>query len=141
MFVYFLLCTDGSTYIGATVDLDRRLRQHNKEIKGGAHATGMKVAAGKSWCRVCYVSGFPDWKATLQFEWRWKQISRTLSKTIKPLERRLIALQKLLTIERPTTKALAYSEWETKPHVHMEQYIDMFSIYFQESENAPYVLL
>ena len=56
MFVYFLLCTDGSTYIGATVDLNRRLRQHNKEIKGGAHATGMKVASGHTWCRVCHVS-------------------------------------------------------------------------------------
>ena len=85
MFVYFLLCTDGSTYIGATVDLERRLRQHNKEIKGGAHATGIKVASGKSWCRVCHVSGFPDWKSTLQFEWRWKQISRTLSKTLRPI--------------------------------------------------------
>ena len=47
MFVYLLECTDNSTYVGATVDVDRRLRQHNKEIKGGAHATGIKVAAGK----------------------------------------------------------------------------------------------
>ena len=48
MFVYLLECTDNATYVGATVDVDRRLRQHNKEIKGGAHATGSKVAAGKS---------------------------------------------------------------------------------------------
>ena len=34
-FVYLLLSSDDSTYVGATVDLDRRLRQHNKEIKGG----------------------------------------------------------------------------------------------------------
>ena len=59
MFVYLLECIDNSTYVGATVDVNRRLRQHNKEIKGGAHATGVKVAAGKSWTRVCYVSGFP----------------------------------------------------------------------------------
>lgn len=141
MFVYFLLCTDGSTYIGATVNLDRRLRQHNKEIKGGAHATGIKVASGHSWCRVCHISGFPDWKATLQFEWRWKQISRTLSKTLKPIDRRLMALQRLLSLERPTTKALAYSEWEEKPHVNMEQCLDMFSIYFQESDENPYILI
>ena len=141
MFVYFLLCTDGSTYIGATVDLNRRLRQHNKEIKGGAHATGMKVASGHTWCRVCHVSGFPDWKATLQFEWRWKQISRTLSKTIQPLERRIMALQRLLSLERSTTKAIAYSEWEQKPHLHMEQYLDRFSVYFQDSEEASYILV
>jgi len=141
MFVYFLLCTDGSTYIGATVDLERRLRQHNKEIKGGAHATGIKVASGKSWCRVCHVSGFPDWKSTLQFEWRWKQISRTLSKTLKPIDRRLMALHRLLNLDRPTTKALLYSEWEQKPHVHMELFIDLFSVYFQENEENSYVLV
>ena len=45
-FVYLLVSTSGSTYVGATVDLTRRLRQHNKEIKGGAHATGAKVAQG-----------------------------------------------------------------------------------------------
>ena len=73
-----LVCTDNSTYVGATVDVDRRLRQHNKEIKGGAHATGIKVNQGKIWERACYVQGFPDWQAALQFEWRWKQLSRKL---------------------------------------------------------------
>ena len=33
-YVYLLESTDGCTYIGATVDLDHRLRQHNCEIKG-----------------------------------------------------------------------------------------------------------
>ena len=80
-FVYLLFANASSgqqTYVGATVDLDHRLRQHNKEIKGGAHATGSKVAKGESWRRHCYVSGFPNWQAALQFEWRWKQISRKL---------------------------------------------------------------
>ena len=35
-YVYFIKSTNESTYIGATVDLDKRIRQHNKEIKGGA---------------------------------------------------------------------------------------------------------
>jgi len=42
-FVYFIQSTNGSTYIGATVNLDKRIRQHNKEIKGGASATSIKV--------------------------------------------------------------------------------------------------
>ena len=108
-FVYLLVSSSGATYVGATVDLDRRLRQHNKEITGGAHATGAKVAQGEIWVRAAHVSGFPDWQATLQFEWRWKHISRKYPAKMYPLERRLKALKELLSLERPTSKAKAYS--------------------------------
>ena len=119
-FVYLLVSTDNSTYVGATVDLNRRLRQHNKEIKGGAHATGSKVAKGETWERAAHVSGFPDWHAALQFEWRWKQLSRKLSPKLFPLERRMKALKELLVLERPTSKAITYAEWPTPPEVHLE---------------------
>lgn len=117
-FVYLLESTNGSTYVGATVDVDRRLKQHNKELAGGAHATGIKVLKGETWNRICYVSGFPAWTAALQFEWRWKQLSRKLPQNMKPLERRLDALKQLLELERPTSKAVPYSEWPTFPEVH-----------------------
>ena len=117
-FVYLLVSTNGSTYVGATVDIERRLRQHNKEISGGAHATGIKIARGETWHRHCYISGFPNWTSALQFEWRWKQLSRKLPKKMNPLERRLIALDELLLLERPTTKAISYVEWEKPPVVH-----------------------
>tara|TARA_B100001093_G_C26552669_1_gene895179 strand:- start:48 stop:476 length:429 start_codon:yes stop_codon:yes gene_type:complete len=140
MFVYLLECSDNATYVGATVDVDRRLRQHNKEIKGGAHATGVKVSAGKYWTRVCYVSGFPDWTAALQFEWRWKQLSRKLPNKMFPLERRMTALQTLLMLERPTSKALAYIEWENKPKVHIEQNIELCAMYLQNDDDLPYCI-
>jgi structure-specific endonuclease subunit SLX1 len=120
MYVYLLVCDDGSTYVGATVNLDRRLRQHNKELVGGARATGRKIDKGQSWRRHCYVSGFPDWQAALQFEWRWKQLSRKLPMRMNPLERRKKALETLLAMERPTTKAVAYSEWKELPVVNWE---------------------
>ena len=123
MYVYLLVCSDGSTYVGATVNLERRLRQHNKEIKGGAVATGRKVSQGKIWRRDRYVEGFPDWQACLQFEWRWKQLSRKIKGPMNPLERRHMALNTLLGLERPTTKAIAYSEWPTKPNVVIEPFI------------------
>jgi structure-specific endonuclease subunit SLX1 len=119
-FVYLLESTDGATYVGATVDVDHRLRQHNKEIKGGAHATGTRVAKGETWSRICYVSGFPDWSAALQFEWRFKQLSRKMPVSMQPLERRLIALKQLLALERSTSKAIAFSEWQSKPVIHWE---------------------
>ncbi len=119
-FVYLLVSSDNATYVGATVDIERRLRQHNKEIKGGAHATGAKVNKGETWERACHIAGFPDWQAALQFEWRWKQLSRKLPTSLFPLERRMQALKQLLALERPTSKALAYSEWSSPPQVNLE---------------------
>ena len=41
MFYNYILCNsvDGTTYNGYTVDLDKRLRQHNGELAGGARST------------------------------------------------------------------------------------------------------
>lgn len=120
-FVYLLLSTDNCTYVGATVDLERRLRQHNKEIKGGAFATGAKVSKGEIWIRAAHVEGFPDWQSALQFEWRWKQISRKMySPGSNSLQTRINALKKLLKLDRPTLKAKAYREWTEPPKVVLE---------------------
>lgn len=119
-FVYLLVSTSGATYVGATIDLDRRLKQHNKELAGGAHATGVKVKQGENWTRAAHVSGFPDWQAALQFEWRWKQISRKLSFKMNPLERRVKALKTLVELPQSTSKAKPYAEWSSPPEVHCE---------------------
>ena len=37
--VYMLLCEDGSLYTGCTTNLDRRMRQHRGELRGGARYT------------------------------------------------------------------------------------------------------
>lgn len=111
-YVYLLLSSDNATYVGATVDLNRRLRQHNKELSGGARATGARVQKGENWIRAAHVEGFPDWPAALQFEWRWKQLTRKFNLSINPLLRRLKALKQLIELDKPTTKAKLYSEWE-----------------------------
>ena len=119
-YVYLLVSTSGTTYVGATVNLDRRLRQHNKELVGGAKATSSKVAKGEIWERACYVMNFPSWSAALQFEWRWKRLGRKISKKMNPLERRLRALDLLLSLESSTSKALPFSEWDIPPEVFIE---------------------
>jgi len=122
-FVYLLYTPASSgqqTYVGATVDLDHRLRQHNKEIKGGAHATSAQVANGQLWERVLHVEGFPTWQAALQFEWRFKQLTRKLPARMDPLERRLSALKTLLSLDRSTSKAVPYAEWPNPPRVVVE---------------------
>ena len=110
-YVYLLECTDKSTYVGATVDLDHRLRQHNKELAGGAHATSIKVVEGHAWERVCHITGFPDWTAALQFEWAFKFYSRKWPKRMYPLERRMRGLHNLMHLDKPTSKAAAYSTY------------------------------
>jgi len=122
-YVYLLESSTGATYIGATIDLDRRLRQHNKEIKGGAHATGSRVARGEIWERIAYIAGFPDWQAALQFEWRWKNLSRTKAFCCiqKPLNRRLAALNRLLSLAKSTEKAVPFCLWTHPPRVHFEK--------------------
>ena len=112
-----MLYTDeGQTYIGATVDPDRRLRQHNKEISGGARATGMRVEQGLIWKRACYISNIPEWRSALQIEWRWKQLGRTQCKHIKnPIQRRLHSLKKLLSLEKPTEKGVPYEAYPSGP--------------------------
>jgi structure-specific endonuclease subunit SLX1 len=113
---YLLATNDGGsqkTYVGVTPDLDRRLRQHNGLLSGGAKATH-----GRQWERICHVAGFPDHTSVLQFEWRWKQLSRKLLGP--PLERRLKALQELLALDRPTTAAQAYSDYPEPLEVIIE---------------------
>lgn len=113
-FCYFLYSTEGQTYIGATVDPNRRLRQHNGELAGGAHATTMRVNQGQTWKRACYVKGFPDKTSALQFEWRWKSLSRKKEyRSMNPVDRRIQALYELIALDRPTSKAICYSEYPT----------------------------
>jgi structure-specific endonuclease subunit SLX1 len=116
-FCYLLVTENGSnTYVGATVNLDRRLRQHNHELVGGARATGIQLAKGHTWKRVCYVEGIPDWRSALQIEWRWKQLGRTQFKHVKdPVQRRIAALHALLAMDRPTSAALPYCEYPGGP--------------------------
>jgi structure-specific endonuclease subunit SLX1 len=119
-YVYFIKSTNGSTYIGATINLERRIRQHNKLIVGGAHATSMKVNKGEEWSYYCYVENFPSYNEALKFEWRWKQLSRQIQKelpSLTPTERRIEALKRLLALPKSTSKALEYKEWEKSPNV------------------------
>lgn len=106
--VYLLLSNTGHTYVGATVDLDHRLRQHNGEICGGAKATA-KCPGG--WQRLCHVEGFANEGAALQFEWAWKNWTKKCRGGA--LERRIRGLCALVNSEKATSKAVAFSLLES----------------------------
>lgn len=85
---YLLLSTDERhTYIGATTDVTRRLRQHNGEISGGARATQKY----RPWEIVCVVSGFREWREALSFEYRWKKRTRGRAARLKRMDELLLS--------------------------------------------------
>ena len=47
--IYVLRCSDGSLYTGVTIELVRRLRQHNGELVGGARYTRCRRPVTLAW--------------------------------------------------------------------------------------------
>ena len=113
MYVYLLQSSSKKTYIGATVDVQKRLRKHNKVVKGGARYTGKWVDRGDKWECICYVSGFPTWIDALQFEWKWKKISQGSS-----LQKRLEALNVLIASDRSTKMSTPFELWKDPLTIH-----------------------
>lgn len=103
---YCLVSEAGTTYVGFSTNVDRRLRQHNREIQGGANAT-----QGRTWKRICTVAGFPTQQSALQFEWKWKYLTRK-TKGATAVERRCSALVQLLNSEASTSKAMPFSSYD-----------------------------
>ena len=63
--------TEKNTYIGATTDVNRRLRQHNGELCGGAKRT----RSNRPWRLLAYVE-VGDKISALQLEWHMKRARR-----------------------------------------------------------------
>jgi predicted GIY-YIG superfamily endonuclease len=84
--------TKNKTYVGATNHFTRRIRQHNREIVGGAKAT-----SGHKWHKIILVYGFNTRHDLLSFEWHFKHVVTVNKYGVK---RRAEALKKLLLIDR-----------------------------------------
>lgn len=70
-YVYVVVCCDNSFYCGITTNLERRLKQHNGEIKGGA-----KYTRGRRPCRFVYIKKASDRSDASKKEYSFKQLSR-----------------------------------------------------------------
>jgi putative endonuclease len=70
-YVYVLLCADHSLYCGITTNLQKRLKQHNGEIKGGA-----KYTRGRGPHRIVYIKKAMNRSIASKLEYQFKQLSR-----------------------------------------------------------------
>ena len=102
MYVCYLLSDGGRrTYIGITVDLQRRLRQHNGELRGGA-----KYTRGRRW-KSSATSNPSSKSDAMRFEWRYKRTGRGLQGRLRGLGRMLRrGPGSSLLVVRPYAKAL-----------------------------------
>ncbi|XP_078152279.1 excinuclease ABC, C subunit, N-terminal [Carex rostrata] len=67
------------TYVGVTTNFTRRLKQHNGELKGGAKAS----SAGRPWSLACIIRGFENRSEACEFESKWKNISKKMTRKKK----------------------------------------------------------
>ena len=83
------------TYIGITDNLERRIKQHNGYLKGGAKAT----KKSQDWMYYIIVSGFNCKSETCSFEWLWKHQKNKYdrwTKTSSGIKKKLSRLINLL---------------------------------------------
>ena len=79
--VYLLESTAGRrTYIGITCDLDKRLRQHNGELTGGARST----RSGRPWSVVRRLGPYGSRSVASRVEYFWKKAKGTRRRSWQP---------------------------------------------------------
>lgn len=104
MFVYILENThDNRTYVGATIDPDKRLKQHNGILKGGAKYT--KSFGKSTWIHAVIISGLPNWINTLQCEWRLKHPTGSRRSKSSGIISRIKALNTILHLDKWTNNS------------------------------------
>lgn len=130
--VYLLKNSSRRTYIGYTIDPSRRLRQHNGEIVGGAKRT----QKGRPWEMVCYISGFPNKRTALQYEW-----SNNHPKTKRwNVNGRLKTMTEILLWDRFTRTAIPSNELSLTFHWLKNGYKLPFSFFSMNCPNNLHII-
>jgi len=75
--VYILKCNDDSLYCGITNNLDKRLKQHLGEIKGGA-----KYTLSRRPCVLVYREQAESRSDALKREWKIKKMSKAAKEAL-----------------------------------------------------------
>lgn len=115
------------TYNGSTNSLERRIRQHNQQLSGGAKYT--RRYGGKQWQIYCYVTGFPDRKNALQCEWRIKHPD---NRRVRPSrynnpKGRINGLVEVLKSDRWTSRSTVDNKDIDLQVYVVDEFIDLFT--------------
>ena len=70
-YVYLLRCADNTLYCGITTDLQKRLRQHNGELIGGAKYTKVRQP-----CELVYSEQVENRSEASKREYEIKKLSK-----------------------------------------------------------------
>lgn len=76
-YLYILKCNDDTFYTGITTNIDRRLKEHNGELKGGAKYTRVRQPV-----ELIYQVEFQNRSEASKEEWRIKRLSREQKKEL-----------------------------------------------------------
>lgn len=83
-YVYMLLCSNDSLYTGITPDLEKRMRQHVGQIKGGARATALRPPK-----EIAAVWTAPDKSAAAKAEYAIKRLTPAQKRSLTQAPHRL----------------------------------------------------
>ena len=76
-YVYLLRCADNSLYCGITTNIEKRLRQHNGELTGGA-----KYTKARQPCQLVYSEKSETRSSASKREYEIKQMSKTAKEAL-----------------------------------------------------------
>lgn len=105
-YVYVVVCCDNSFYCGITTNLERRLKQHNGEFKGGA-----KYTRGRRPCRFVYIKKASDRSDASKKEYSFKQLSRKKKELF-------ISQERLLQLQQGVLHPLLEGPYQTQEDLH-----------------------
>ncbi len=81
---YVVICSDGTYYTGKTIDLKKRLRQHNGEIVGGAKYTSLRRPI-----KLVYFESYSSFKEAILREIAIKKLPRAKKIALLTQKRKL----------------------------------------------------
>ena len=122
-FVYLLKSkVSNRFYVGYTVNIQKRIRQHNGEISGGAR----KTIRNRPWEVVMYISGFQYERTAMQYEYMIQHPPKRLRKKGGGIVKYMTIMKRLLQQEKICSTAPLNSELKLTRFFTDKKYYDIW---------------